>query len=108
MNRKAKVYPWRDLQSVMHNWQNTKISIVLKPQIKKTRNRYILSFLEDWQINDENIQSTNFDERLKWIEDELSKYQDAVRIDFETYEFKSKDTLDKFLTIYYLKWHQDF
>ena len=98
-----------ELQATMFKWKE-KCSVI-KPTLKRRANGpnywYRLHLIEDFGIVDDagnHFHTRNLDECVKWVEEKLKEWPDCQRMSFDMWDFKQRNTAEKFITLFHLTW----
>jgi hypothetical protein len=108
--QKNLVFDFRALQMAMIQWLPEPRFNPIKPVAKKSGKGWMLVITEQWpdSVDDagNEYQSAGFDARINWVTESLSSWGNCSRKSWNMWYFKSKYELEKFKTLYHLKWDQ--
>ena len=108
--------PWTGvLEQFEPTYQNLKYKMERAPKIRvvlrKVNLAWRVRFEEDWDntsSEDHYLYYTadygNLDTRCNWSAEQLNKWIDVTRLSHQEWKFRSRNTAEKFLTIFNLKW----
>jgi hypothetical protein len=95
------------LDKVMQQWTSMKELPVIIPKLSRERHKWIVTLEEKWLSVDDAgnyYHSGELDNRVKWTEEELSKWASCSRTAWDTWQFKTRHEAEKFIVYYTLKW----
>lgn len=84
-------------------------AIVPRVRASKSGHGWELVFEEVWPDDVTNEYTTRPDwpmleDRIDWINEQLTKQKNCVRIDTGAWQFQNKHDAEKFITLYHLTW----
>lgn len=98
-----------DLQAVMFEWK--KQTSVIKTTLIRRANGpnywYRLQFID--QSDPESSRgwyNQKFEDCIQWAEEKLKDWPDCDRKAFDVWDFKQRQSAEKFLTVFHLSWNQ--